>query len=75
MATYRFGDNQGYTVTPAGGGAFTTTGAEPDELTYRGGIGFNAAPTDRVSVQLDYEFKGRRDYQSHGGSLNMRWQF
>jgi opacity protein-like surface antigen len=95
VATYRFGDNQGYAVTlrtgvgfdvltdetavtgtlAGGGGAFTTTGAEPDELTYRGGIGFNAAPTDRVSVHLDYEFEGRSDYQSHGGSLNVRWQF
>jgi outer membrane autotransporter protein len=95
VATYRFGDNQGYTMTlrtgigfdvltdetavtstfAGGGGAFTTTGAEPDELTYRGGIGFNAAPTDRMSVHLDYEFEGRSDYQSHGGSLNVRWQF
>jgi len=58
-----------------GGGAFTTTGAEPDEFTYRAGIGFNAAPTDRMSVHLDYEFEGRSDYQSHGGSLNLRWQF
>ena len=95
VATYRFGDNQGYTLTlrtgvgfdvrtgrtavtstfAGGGGAFTTTGAEPDEFTYRGGIGFNAAPTERVSFNLDYEFEGRSDYQSHGGSLNLRWQF
>ena len=94
VATYRFGDNQGYTLKlrtgigfdvltdetvvtstfAGGGGAFTTTGAEPDEFTYGAGVGFKAAPTDRLSVHLDYEFEGRSDYQSHGGSLNLRWR-
>ena len=58
-----------------GGRAFTTTGMEPDEFTYRGRFNFKAAPTNQVSVHLDYEFERRRDYQSHGGSLSVRWQF
>ena len=52
-----------------GGGAFTTTGAGPDEFTYRAGVGFNAALTVRVSVHLDDEFEGR------SGSPNLHWQF
>ena len=38
-------------------------------ISVSGGIGFNAAPTDRMSTHLDYEFEGRSDHQSHGGSL------
>ena len=58
-----------------GGGVFTTTGSEPDEFVYRAGFGMKASPKDKISVRFDYEFEGRSDYQSHGGSMNLRWQF
>ena len=64
------------TSTLAGGGAaFGTRGAEPDEFVYRAGVGFTAAPTERVAVEFQYAFDGRSDHQSHGGSINFRWQF
>ena len=58
-----------------GGGAFVTSGQKADEFVYRGGIGLKATPKSLMSVRVDYEFEGRSDYQSHGGSLNFRWQF
>jgi len=64
------------TSTLAGGGAaFGTRGAEPDEFIYRGGFALAVTPQERISVEFEYEFEGRSDYQSHGGSMNSRWQF
>jgi uncharacterized protein with beta-barrel porin domain len=58
-----------------GGGAFGTRGAEPAEFVYRAGVGLTATPTERVAVAFQYAFDGRGDRQSHGGSINFRWQF
>ncbi len=58
-----------------GGGAFATRGVEPDEFVYRAGFGFKAQPKDLMSIHIDYQFQGREDFQSHGGSLNLRWRF
>lgn len=52
-----------------GGGAFATRGMKADEFVYRGGFGIKAEPEELMQVRLDYEFEGRADYQSHGGSV------
>jgi hypothetical protein len=58
-----------------GGGAFGTRCPEPDEFVYRAGVGLTATPTERVAVEFQSAFDGRSDHQSHGGSINFRWQF
>ncbi len=60
----------------AGGGpSFAIRGNSPDEIVYRGGIGYELNHSTGLEIALHYRMEARKDFKNHTGSINFRFPF
>ena len=75
VTQYIIGDEAVATGTFTGGGAaFTSTGAEVEQLS--GNVGFGLTyETDMWSAGANYDLDAKSDYSSHSAKLELRVKF
>jgi uncharacterized protein with beta-barrel porin domain len=69
-------DTQNLTSSFAGGGGvFTSTGIDPDEIVYDFGLGAKYGLANGTQVTARYDFNGREDYTDMSFSVKIMWMF
>ena len=58
-----------------GGQTFTQEGFEREQDTINVGVGIELSNSDKLSISLDYDGRIGSDFESHSGSLNLRYSF
>jgi outer membrane autotransporter protein len=60
-----------------GGNSFISTGFEPANHTYSGGMGLTFGASDKMPVDITftYDFSGKDDFESHSGLVKGAWTF
>ncbi len=62
--------------TYAGGGpSFVIQGNSPDEIVYRGGLGYELINSVGLEIALRYRIESRQDFMNHTGDISLRFPF